>query len=86
MGTADTKAAELSYLRDVISAPYPAVVMVDIGTATAGGGVDIAAESVATCHPQGVEAALGCKTGAGRWRPWGLALSGSSRRKSMWRQ
>ena len=61
VGTADTKGPELAYLQKIIAAQYPKVVLVDIGTAAESAGVDIAAKTVAACHPDGVGAVLGLK-------------------------
>lgn len=57
IGTCDTKAEELCYLRDLLRAAGAEALIVDVGT---GGGdapdADIPARQVAACHPQGIEA------------------------------
>lgn len=58
VGTADTKAAELAYLRDLVSGEYPAVALVDVGTRKPAIAADVSAETVAACHPNGVAAVL----------------------------
>lgn len=56
VGTADTKGAELRYVRDaVIAAGVPAVV-VDVSTGRAVDAVDIPAAEVAASHPDGADA------------------------------
>ena len=59
VGTADTKGAELAYVRDeVVSAGAPAVV-VDVGTSGGGGDADVPAAQVASHHPDGPAAVFG---------------------------
>ncbi|MBZ9795201.1 Tm-1-like ATP-binding domain-containing protein [Mesorhizobium sp. ES1-4] len=58
-GTADTKGEELAFLADAVAATGAAVSRVDIGTRAATVPVDISAEEVAACHPDGRPAVLG---------------------------
>ena len=58
-GTADTKGEELAYLRDLLTAGGQKAVIVDLGTRPPAVPVDIAAETVAACHPDGAGAVLG---------------------------
>ncbi|MEX0283978.1 MAG: Tm-1-like ATP-binding domain-containing protein [Paracoccaceae bacterium] len=53
IGTADTKRAELQYVRDLIAATGLDTVLVNVGTKGGEDGVDVAAASVAACHPDG---------------------------------
>lgn len=53
VGTADTKASELAYVRDLISAAGHETVLVNVGTKGGEDGVDVTAASVAACHPEG---------------------------------
>jgi uncharacterized protein (UPF0261 family) len=59
VGTADTKGAELRYVRDLIRAAGVPTVLVDLGTRSAGQGADVTAEEVAAHHPEGAAAAFG---------------------------
>ena len=59
VGTADTKGAELAYLADRIAATGTSVVRVDVGTRTPATTVDISADEIAACHPDGASAVLG---------------------------
>ena len=58
-GTADTKAAELVFLRDVVAAAGAVPVLVDVGTREHPIAVDIDARTVARAHPDGADAVLG---------------------------
>tara|TARA_R110002074_G_scaffold16476_11_gene55065 strand:- start:2639 stop:3829 length:1191 start_codon:yes stop_codon:yes gene_type:complete len=58
VGTSDTKAAELGYLRDLISRGGQSVCLVDVGTRAPGCAVDVAAVDVAGYHPGGPGAVL----------------------------
>ena len=59
IGTMDTKAAELTYAAERVRAAGADAVLVDVGTRSDGGG-DVSARQVASHHPDGVEAVLGC--------------------------
>ncbi len=59
VGTADTKGAELRYVRDLIRAAGVPTVLVDLGTRSAGQGADVTPEEVAAHHPEGAAAAFG---------------------------
>ncbi|TPK43342.1 UPF0261 family protein [Mesorhizobium sp. B2-5-4] len=59
VGTADTKGEELGFLADAIAATGVVVCRVDIGTRGATVPVDVSAEEVAACHPDGRGAVLG---------------------------
>lgn len=56
VGTADTKVAELLFLRSVIAAAGATPVLVDVGTRTHAITTDIAAADVAAAHPAGRDA------------------------------
>ncbi|MFQ3788567.1 Tm-1-like ATP-binding domain-containing protein [Halomonas sp. A29] len=57
IGTCDTKAVELRYLRDLLQASGVEALIVDVGTSGgAAPDADIPASQVAACHPQGIEA------------------------------
>jgi uncharacterized protein (UPF0261 family) len=58
-GTADTKAAELFFLRSVIAEAGAHPFVVDVGTRERVDGVDVAAAAVAAHHPDGPGAVLG---------------------------
>lgn len=53
VGTADTKAAELSYVRDLIEAAGTPTVLVNVGTKGGEDVADVSAATVAACHPEG---------------------------------
>ncbi len=55
-GTADTKGAELVFLRDLIRAEGLDAVIVDLSTTPHGEPADIPAREVADCHPDGADA------------------------------
>ena len=59
VGTADTKGEELAYIRDLIAAGGQRAMVVDIGTRAPRIAVDVPAEEVAFCHPEGASAVLG---------------------------
>lgn len=61
VGTSDTKAAELLYLCDLLRQNGANVVLVDIGTGTAGCAVDVSSRTVAAFHPDGADAVLSGK-------------------------
>ena len=56
-GTFDTKGVELSFIADRLRSVGLSVRTVDLGT-TGTGQADVSAAEVASCHPDGVEAAL----------------------------
>jgi len=56
VGTFDTKAAELSYLADLLRSAGVRTVTVDIGTRSPAGAADIGAMEVAAHHPDGARA------------------------------
>lgn len=56
IATADTKAAELAYVTDVIRGRALPVRSVDVGTRSDGAGCDISPQQVAAAHPQGATA------------------------------
>lgn len=58
-GTADTKGAELEFLRGLVVAAGHQAVVVDFGTRQPSITVDVAAHDVAACHPDGAAAVLG---------------------------
>ncbi len=58
VGTADTKAAELTYLAELLRRLGAVVTLVDVGTRTAAIPVDIPAAEVARHHPDGTQAVL----------------------------
>lgn len=58
-GTFDTKADELNYIADRITATGLKVRRIDLGTRTASSEVEVASAEVAAFHPDGVEAVLG---------------------------
>ncbi len=58
-GTADTKAEEMAYLRDLIVAGGQRAVVVDLGTRGPAMVADVPADVVAACHPGGAGAVLG---------------------------
>ncbi|QDY71284.1 UPF0261 family protein (plasmid) [Qingshengfaniella alkalisoli] len=53
IGTMDTKAQELCFVRDRLAAEGHTVLMVDVSTSGKGWGADITAEAVAECHQNG---------------------------------
>ncbi|MEM5544328.1 Tm-1-like ATP-binding domain-containing protein [Sulfitobacter sp. AS92] len=53
VGTADTKAAELCYVRDLIAAAGQETVLVNVGIQGGEEGVDVTAAEVAACHSEG---------------------------------
>jgi uncharacterized protein (UPF0261 family) len=59
VGTADTKGAELRYVRDLIRAANLPTVLVDLGTRSGGGDADVTPQEVATHHPEGAAAVFG---------------------------
>jgi uncharacterized protein (UPF0261 family) len=59
VGTADTKGAELRYVRDLIRAAGLPTVLVDLGTNSNGGSADVTPEEVAAHHPEGAAAVFG---------------------------
>ncbi|SCB61814.1 Uncharacterized protein, UPF0261 family [Rhizobium aethiopicum] len=60
VGTADTKGEELDYLAACIEAAGGAVTRVDVGIREPRTAVDVAADKVAACHPEGAGAVLSC--------------------------
>ena len=59
VGTADTKSAELVFLKRVVEAAGASAVVVDVGTRRSPIEADIAARDVADAHPRGADAVLG---------------------------
>ena len=59
VGTVDTKASELDYLRKLLQAENADVRLVDVSTRPHGGRCDVSAETVASHHPDGASAVLG---------------------------
>jgi uncharacterized protein (UPF0261 family) len=59
VGTCDTKAEELHYVRDIIRSRGLAAVLVDVSTSATSGDADVPPEEVAAFHPDGVAAVLG---------------------------
>jgi uncharacterized protein (UPF0261 family) len=59
VGTADTKGAELRYVRDLIRAAGLPTGLVDLGTKSNGGSADVTPEEVAAHHPEGAAAVFG---------------------------
>ncbi len=57
-GTADTKGAELAYVRDLIASAGHQALILDLGTRAPAIPVDIAATGIAACHPDGAMAVL----------------------------
>lgn len=53
IGTMDTKAAELGFLRDTLINSGCRAMVVDVSTRPGTQGADIAAETIAACHPDG---------------------------------
>jgi len=60
-GTFDTKGEELSYIATLLRAAGLVVRTVDLGTSGDLTNADIAAQTVAACHPDGADAVLGQK-------------------------
>lgn len=58
-GTCDTKGAEIGYLRDLVLAAGHRPIVVDLGIRSPTIAPDIAAATVAACHPDGTSAVLG---------------------------
>lgn len=56
VGTADTKMAELAFIRDLIADAGMKTVLVNVGTKGGDETVDVTAASVAACHPDGPSA------------------------------
>lgn len=65
VGTCDTKAQELQYVKDVLAAAGVSAKLVDVGTRSDHAGADVSAKQVALFHPQGAQAVLG-ETDRGR--------------------
>ena len=59
VGTADTKGAELQYVKALVVAAGAPAVLVNVGTRTPQVAVDVAASDVAACHPRGAQFVLG---------------------------
>lgn len=53
VGTCDTKAEDLDYVRGVVQAAGVPVRLVDVGTKSGDTGADVSAAAVAACHPEG---------------------------------
>ncbi|MBI5112374.1 MAG: Tm-1-like ATP-binding domain-containing protein [Rhodovulum sp.] len=56
VGTCDTKAEDLDYVRGVVQAAGVPVRLVDVGTKSGDTGADVSAAAVAACHPEGAAA------------------------------
>ncbi len=61
VGTQDTKAAELAYLRALLAAGGADFLVVDVSTGPTETAVDISARDIAACHPEGADAVLGLR-------------------------
>jgi len=59
VGTADTKGAELLYIKGLVEAAGVPATLVDVGTRTCSIPVDVSAASVAAFHPRGADHVLG---------------------------
>lgn len=59
VGTSDTKAQEIAYLRNLLAEGGLEVCSVDVGTRTPADQLDITQSDVADCHPEGAGAVLG---------------------------
>ncbi|GGL78049.1 Tm-1-like ATP-binding domain-containing protein [Wenxinia marina] len=58
-GTWDTKAPELGYIHDSLTAAGVTALKVDLGTTPHGNAVDVTAQEIAGHHPEGASAVLG---------------------------
>ena len=69
VGTCDTKAAELAYVRGLINAQGVPAVVIDVSTHSHGAGADVEAAEVASYHPDGPQAVFTGDRGLQwRWR------------------
>ncbi len=59
VGTADTKGAELLYIKALVEAAGSPALVVDVGTRAAGVAVDVPGAAVAAFHPRGAQEVLG---------------------------
>jgi len=59
VGTADTKGAELEYVKSLVEAAGAPAMLVNVGTKATQVAVDVAAADVAACHPRGAQYVLG---------------------------
>lgn len=59
VGTCDTKAEDLSFVRDLIASSKVAVKLVDVGPKSTSKAADISAAEIAACHPSGAKAITG---------------------------
>lgn len=75
VATADTKGEELAYLAACIERAGGGVVRVDVGIRAPATAVDINAETVAACHPEGVGAVLACDDRGRAVEAMGIAFS-----------
>ncbi|MBX5176312.1 UPF0261 family protein [Rhizobium lentis] len=75
VGTADTKGEELAYLAACIEAAGGGVVRVDVGIREPRTAVDVAADTVAACHPEGAGAVLGCEDRGRAVEAMGMAFA-----------
>ncbi|MGF6771782.1 uncharacterized protein (UPF0261 family) [Paraburkholderia sp. GAS199] len=78
VGTCDTKGAELGFVRDQLRAAGVSTVLVDVGTHAAPRAdvqPDVAAQIVAACHPDGVEAVRGAAERGAAIAAMGRALT-----------
>lgn len=64
VGTADTKGAELRYVRDLLADVGVDVAIVDVGTTRGDREADVSAEQVASHHPDGADAVFSDDRGA----------------------
>ncbi len=74
IGTADTKAEELSYLASILRSRH-SVETIDIGTRASTLAVDVSAATVAGHHPEGVSAVLGGEDRGRAVAAMGVALA-----------
>lgn len=76
-GTCDTKGAEIAYLRQLIEATGQRAAVVDLGTRDATIAVDVTADQVAACHPDG---GAGLRAGTDR----GVAVAAMGDAFALW--
>lgn len=81
-GTADTKAAELIYVRDLIIAAGQSPLILDLGTRAPTVPVDIKADEIAAFHPEGASAVLSANDRGQAVAAMGVAFAGWCRANS----
>ena len=59
VGTADTKGAELQYVKSLIEAAGAPAILVNVGIKATQMAVDVVAADVAACHTRGAQYVLG---------------------------